>query len=61
MAQERPDQQENQPVWNSRIFRIGVYFVIGGAALGAIAGDWKLASVGVILIGVSAVWWKGKK
>ena len=56
MAQERPYSQEDQSIWNSRLFKIGLV----SAAVGAVIKAAELITVGVVAVGGAWALWKGK-
>ena len=57
MSAERSVAKEDQSLWNSRLFKIGLVT----AAVGAIIKDAELLTVGVVAVGGAWAWWKGKK
>lgn len=57
MAQERPAPVEDQSIWNSRLFKIGVV----SAVVGAFFKAKELITVGVVAAGAAWALWKGKK
>ena len=57
MSAERSVAKEDQSLWNSRLFKIGLVT----AAVGAIIKAAELITVGVVAVGGAWAWWKGKK
>ena len=57
MSAERSVAKEDQSLWNSRLFKIGLVT----AAVGVIIKAAELITVGVVAVGGAWAWWKGKK
>ena len=57
MSAERSVAKEDQSLWNSRLFKIGLVT----AAVGAIIKAAELITVGVVAVGGAWALWKGKK
>ncbi|OGD89155.1 hypothetical protein A2W70_00330 [Candidatus Curtissbacteria bacterium RIFCSPLOWO2_02_41_11] len=56
MSAERSVAKEDQSLWNSRLFKIGLVT----AAVGAIIKAAELITVGVVAVGGAWALWKGK-
>ena len=56
MAKERLSPKEDQPIWNSRLFKIG----LATAAIGALVGAGELMTVGVVATGAAWALWSKK-
>lgn len=54
---ERGSSQENQSIWNSRLFKIGTII----AAVGVLLGSGGAAATGVVIAGAGWAWQKGTK